>query len=108
MSKFDLHLRSAMIVDFRSIPVGWRINIDNDPSWITEVSGTAVVGAADLEASALRPWFVSLLGEPGDRTERAGEIGIDGSMTLANGDHTRTIEITNSDVMLTPSSGEGG
>jgi hypothetical protein len=100
VSKFDLHLRSAMIVGFRTIPVGWQINIDNDPSWMTEVSGTAVVGAADLEASALRPWFVSVLPEPDGRSERVGEIAIEGSITLSNGDQARTIAVTSHDVAL--------
>jgi hypothetical protein len=92
-----------MIVGFRSIPVGWRINIDNDPSWSTEVSGIAVVGAADLEPSALRPWFLSLLPEPSDRSERMTEININGSVTLSNRDKTRVVEITNRDVTLQPS-----
>jgi hypothetical protein len=66
VSKFDLHLRPAMIVGFRSIPVGWQINIDNDPSWITEVSGIAVVGTADPEEQAFRPWFLTLLAKSGE------------------------------------------
>jgi hypothetical protein len=103
VSKFELHVHSAMIVGFRSIPVGWRINIDNDPSWSTEVSGIAVVGAADLEPSALRPWFLSLLPEPSDRSERMTEININGSVTLSNRDKTRVVEITNRDVTLQPS-----
>jgi hypothetical protein len=98
VSKFELHLRPAMIVGFRDIPVGWRINIDNDPSWITEVSGTAVVGAADLEVSALQPWFISVLREPDGRAQPSDIITIEGSVTLANGDHVRTIAITNRDV----------
>lgn len=102
VSKFELHVRSAMIVGFRSIPVGWRINIDNDPSWSTEVSGIAVVGAADLEPSALRPWFLSLLPEPSDRSDRMTKIKINGSVMLSNADKTRVVEITNRDVTLRP------
>lgn len=98
VSKFDLHIRSAMIVRFRTIPVGWQINIDNDPSWMTQVSGIAVVGAADLEPSALRSWFLSLLAEPGSRSEPK----VDGSITLSNGDNTRIVQIMNRDAVLVP------
>jgi len=101
-SKFDLHVRSAMIIGFRRIPVGWQIDIDNDPSWVTEVSGTAVVGAAWLEPSALRPWFLSLLAEPSGRSERTGGINVDGFITLATGDNIRVIEIRDRDVALIP------
>jgi hypothetical protein len=102
VSKFDLHFRSAMIIGFRSIPVGWQINIDNDPSWVTQVSGMAVVGAADLEASALRPWFVSLLSEPSGGSVRGEEITVEGTITLSIGDRTRVIPIGGSDVLLVP------
>lgn len=103
VSKFDLNVRPAMIIGFRNIPVGWRISIDNDPSWITKVSGIAVVGAADLEEQALQPWFLSLLPEPGDKSGQSQAITINGSITLAKGDQIRTVEITNRDVTLVPS-----
>ena len=102
VAKFDLHIRSAMIIGFRSIPVGWQINIDNDPSWTTQVSGTAIVGAAWLEPSALRPWFLSLLAEPGSRRDATMSINVDGWVTLSNGDTTRVIGIMNRDVALIP------
>ena len=105
VSKFELHIRSAMIVGFRRIPVGWQINIDNDPSWSTEVSGIAVVGAANLHPSALGPWFLSLLAEADapSPSERINAINIDGSITLSHGDNSRVIEIAGRDVALTPS-----
>jgi hypothetical protein len=103
VSKFDLHIRSAMIVRVRTIPIGWRIDIDNDPSWITQISGVAVVGAADLEPSALRPWFLSLLAEPGNPSEPREKIKLDGSMTFSNGDNTRVVQVTSRDVVLIPS-----
>ena len=103
VAKFDLHIRSAMIVGIRSVPVGWQINIDNDPSWQTEISGTAVVGAAFLSPSALRPWFLSLLPEPNRRPERRQAIRVNASMTLASDDNIRVVELTNDDIRLTPS-----
>jgi hypothetical protein len=103
LSKFDLHIHSAMVIRFRTIPVGWQINIDNDPSWMTQVSGTAVVGAADLEPSALQPWFLSLLAEPGSRSEPRDVIKVEGSVTLSNGENTRVVQIVDHDVALIPS-----
>jgi hypothetical protein len=100
VSKLDLHIRSAMIIGFRTIPVGWQINIDNDPSWMTQVSGIAIVGAAWLEPSALKPWFLSLLAGPGGRSERTTRINVAGYIAVSNGDNTRFIEIMNRDVPL--------
>ena len=102
VSKFDLHIRSAMIVRFRTIPIGWQINIDNDPSWMTQVAGIAVVGAADLEPSELRPWFLSLLAEPATRSEPRKGIKVAGYITLSKGGNTRVVEIINRDVVVIP------
>ena len=100
VSKIDLHIRSAMIIGFRTIPVGWQINIDNDPSWMTQVTGTAIVGAAWPEPSALQPWFLSVLGGPRGPSVRTTRINVDGSITVSNGDNTRVIEIMDRDVAL--------
>lgn len=102
VSKFTLHFRSAMIIGIRNIPIGWKINIDNDPSWMTQISGTAVVGAAWLEPSVLRPWFLSLLSGPPGRSASKKAIGIEGFVVLSNGDNARTVEIGKGDVSLIP------
>lgn len=60
----QLTLRHGAVTSVRNIPAGWRLVIDNDPSWTTAVSGHAVVGAAFLQASAV-PALFTINPEPG-------------------------------------------
>ena len=46
ISAISLDVTHASIYYFSHIPLGWRIDIDNDPSWTTSVRAKAVVGAA--------------------------------------------------------------
>jgi hypothetical protein len=45
---FDIKVKPAYISSMTSAPLGWRIHIDNQPSWNAEVTGDVTVGAAAL------------------------------------------------------------
>jgi hypothetical protein len=51
---FEVKITSGKVDSFLSVPIGWSINIDNDPSWQTKITGSFAVGAA-----ALRPDLLS-------------------------------------------------
>lgn len=53
IAAIELVLKHAAITGIHPIPVGWRLRVDNDPSWNTKAIGRAVVGAAFLDASGL-------------------------------------------------------
>jgi hypothetical protein len=45
---FNLTVKSGTITALPSVPSGWNISIDNDPSMTTNYHGTLIVGAAAL------------------------------------------------------------
>jgi hypothetical protein len=47
---FEIKIRSGRIESLPSLPMGWNMIIDNDPSWNTSIQGIAIVGAAFLDA----------------------------------------------------------
>ena len=60
----DLAVKHGAIASLRSVPVGWELHINNDPSWNVKASGHALVGAAFLSPSDLLG-LVSIIPEPG-------------------------------------------
>ncbi len=55
---FSLKMTAAAIASLPSLPIGWRIEVDNDPSWNTTISGSIVVGAAALDADFFQDFLV--------------------------------------------------
>ena len=55
---FDLTIQSGRIAVLRQAPPGWRLTIDNDPSWHARITANAVVGAAALEDADLARLFL--------------------------------------------------
>ena len=78
IAAIELGLKHAAIAGIRAIPVGWRLTIDNDPSWITRATGRAVVGAAFVDASALSG-MISIGPEP---NYTCGDLATSGYVTL--------------------------
>jgi hypothetical protein len=72
---FELHITSGRIAQLLNTPIGWRLYIDNDPSWDTTVKGSLIVGAAALDAKFFEHFLVvekdESLGIPFDIT---GEV----------------------------------
>lgn len=54
---FEIHVQSGMTVQLPKVPKGWRLSVDNDPSWNTNMKGSLAVGAAALDAD----FFLNLL-----------------------------------------------
>jgi hypothetical protein len=55
---FDIKLKPAYVSSMKSMPLGWHINIDNEPSWNAELTGGVIVGAAALDKAALNSLLV--------------------------------------------------
>lgn len=47
---FEIKITSGVIVSIPSVPVGWSLSIDNDPSGLTSIKGNAIVGSAFIDA----------------------------------------------------------
>jgi hypothetical protein len=45
---FEIHVIAGAFRGFSNLPLGWRLEIDNDSSWQTGFKGTIDVGAASL------------------------------------------------------------
>jgi hypothetical protein len=103
-SRFDLHIRSAMVVGFRRIPIGWHVEIDNDPSWVTQMSGISIVGAANLAPTEFLRKFFSVLRAPDEMRTYPGvseNVIVDGYLELSDGEKQRIVTISNANVTLT-------
>jgi hypothetical protein len=61
---FQIKAQGAGIVALRAIPMGWAINVDNDASWTTTISGTVEVGAAALDPEAFKAFMVIEKADP--------------------------------------------
>lgn len=61
---FQIQAQGAGIVSLRAIPIGWAINVDNDASWTTTISGTVEVGAAALDPGAFKAFMVIEKADP--------------------------------------------
>lgn len=55
---FEVSVVSGGVVALPSVPMGWNITIDNDPSWRTSIRGSAVVGAAAIDPNFFRDFIV--------------------------------------------------
>ena len=73
---------AAMSLDANHASIGvgaksaeWRFSVDNDPSWRTRLTATAVVGAAFIDAGSLGG-LVSLEPEPGRTCQFLDQHGL--------------------------------
>lgn len=55
---FQLKMTAGRIHSILFVPIGWNINIDNDPSWQTKITGSSVVGAAALSTNSLNNFVI--------------------------------------------------
>lgn len=51
---FEVKVVSGGICSLASVPIGWYITIDNDPSYMTKITGSVLVGAAALDPNELQ------------------------------------------------------
>ena len=103
LSKFDLHFQSAIVVSIPHVPIGWRIEIDNEANWMPEVSGVAIEQAADLEKRAFANDFIDLAGIPPElaRYGMTDAVAVTGYLELSHRDAKRVLPISDRNVILT-------
>jgi hypothetical protein len=72
---FEFHIKLGRIAQLPNTPIGWSLNIDNDPSWDATIKGSLIVGAAALDSKFFEHFLVvekdESLGIPFDLT---GEV----------------------------------
>jgi hypothetical protein len=51
---FELTVSSGRIAALPMVPPGWSVTVENYPTWRTQVAGSALIGAAALDAAGLR------------------------------------------------------
>ena len=89
-----LTVKHGAVASLRSVPFGWDMYIDNDPSWNTKVSGHALVGAAFLRLQEL-PELISVIPEPHYSCSQLSELGLLRlTIKLYENDHMRDIVIS--------------
>ncbi len=54
---FTASIAAGGVLSLPSVPIGWSITIDNDPSWQTSIKGTVIVGAAALDTKSSPAFF---------------------------------------------------
>ena len=61
IAAFEITINSGRTESLPSLPMGWHLVIDNDPSWTTSIQGVAIVGAAFINSdAALLKYFLSI------------------------------------------------
>lgn len=53
IDSFQIEVTAGAFVGISNLPVGWFLDIDNEPSWLTKVKGQTIVGAASLTPDQL-------------------------------------------------------
>ncbi len=91
-------LEHGAIEGVSNIPAGWRIAIDNDPSWMTKVTAQAVVGAAFLDGGHL-PGLFSVRPEPQHGCSDVVRSGV--ALTLYRDDRLVRVRVRPSALRMT-------
>jgi hypothetical protein len=94
---FDFKISGGQVAGFPQIPSGWRITIDNDPSWSSEISGTAIVGATFLPPQDLTNSTIMIRVIPRELKKYPAEpfeCRITGYIDLYKRDEVRRINLT--------------
>jgi hypothetical protein len=60
---FVVRITAGRIARLTSVPIGWNISIDNDPSWNTSITGSLTVGAAALGPDFFKDFLVIEMNE---------------------------------------------
>jgi hypothetical protein len=98
----ELTLRHGAVTSVKDVPIGWRLVIDNDPSWNMTVSGQAIVGAAFLPPATVPALSFMIVPEPG---HACSALMAPGSLKLKlriyRADKLRDVVVPPSSLMLT-------
>ncbi|GGA41936.1 hypothetical protein [Dyella nitratireducens] len=93
---FDIKIKAAYVSSMKRVPLGWHIEIDNQPSWNTQVTGGISIGAAALDKDALNHLFLVTTDKEMGALEVTGEI-----VTTSDFEHERHLALKSSDVHAT-------
>jgi|SRR6185437_2830077 len=55
---FEFHVKSGRIAAVPSIPAGWNVHVENNPSWNAVITASSMVGAAAVDASFFKNFIV--------------------------------------------------
>ena len=92
---FDITAKSAYVSSMQVIPNGWDITVDNEPSWIANVRGSILVGAAAIDLASLN----KMLRITSDKAP--GDVGVSGEViTTLDFEHEHHIALKPADVRL--------
>ena len=92
---FEIHVRAGRVVSLPNVPIGWYLEVDNNPSWNTVVKGNIQVGAAAVDARFLRDLLI-VEGEPDPREGR--RLSLDGEIVMTSDFSTeKTIKLSSKD-----------
>ena len=92
----QLDTHAAYFSAIRRMPPGWRLAIDNDGTWNSQVKGTAIVGAAALDPAALDGMFRVVT------TKELGPARLSGELLVVNDRaQERHVRLAPDDIRLT-------
>ena len=105
MVGFIVKLVSGKIDSLKSAPIGWNINIDNDPSWRTKFIGTCIVGATALSPDEFNNMLIiekdEFFGEKEEEGVKGPNFDISVEITVTEDfDKTRTLTYKMKDLIF--------
>ncbi len=103
VSAFDIKIVGGQILALPQVPVGWVINISNDPSWPAEISGRAIGGAAFVRPEDFVDHMLSVGTLSNGVTEAARAANttkVSGFIELYKIDETRRVKLSNADFLM--------
>jgi hypothetical protein len=103
---FEVHVRSGRIAQLRNMPIGWKVTVDNDPSWNTVVLGSVEVGAAALDPG----FFYRFMVVNSEEYSGSGTaLSLDGQVVVTSDFIAeRTIRLSIKDFVTEPNGGSIG
>ena len=105
ISKFYFQISGGQVIGLPRVPIGWTLNISNDPSWSSEVSGAAIVGAAFIQPRQFVREIITIRAIPDELKRYPGapeRTMITGYVDLYKIDDTRRVTLANDDFTMSP------
>lgn len=81
---FELHMVAGVFYSVEEIPTGWKVAVDDDPSWTTSLEASAKPGAVALDEKSFGKIGIEVVKNESADTK----FNIWGWLTLASGTET--------------------
>lgn len=75
---FQVDVTSGRIAQLSSVPIGWNISVETDPSWNTKLDASVIVAAAALDPSFFKNFI-----EVEKHESPRGAFGLTGEITVS-------------------------